>query len=270
MEAPSQFWQWLTALDLLGIAAGLIVLTTLFEKAFNVEFIGRRLFRMAWGSIRFFVNWFLMPFRPQINTAKTILTGNNTLHAKVDKIIEQGDARDQRRSSEFAELTQSVEIIKGEMVVNGGKSIKDSVNRLLRHDVEKWATIQTVREALDVINLRQDIADEADRRMTFKLSPQGECTYICAAFLRFFGYTDEDVLATDLEFCISPKSIGEVRERWGRAMEKRIHYRNNQFLLDSDGKEYYCCVKIYPVKRDEEFKGFFGTVDLIEPEAVVT
>jgi PAS domain-containing protein len=64
-----------------------------------------------------------------------------------------------------------------------------------------------------------EITDESDNRLSFKLGTDKTCTYISENFLRFFGYTERDILGSDWEFCLPPKYRPGVRSVWKRAHE---------------------------------------------------
>ena len=52
MENLSQFWSDLSNWDLVGIIGGVLLFSTVFEKLFNIEFIGRRICRGVWKITR--------------------------------------------------------------------------------------------------------------------------------------------------------------------------------------------------------------------------
>jgi PAS domain S-box-containing protein len=115
------------------------------------------------------------------------------------------------------------------------------------------------------LSIRMDIADEADNRMSFKLDADKACVYISENFLRFFGYTPNDILGSDWEFCIDEKHRRIVRTKWKEAFKFHKPYRNDQIIVDSDAKRHLCLVRRIPREnKDDELTGFFGTVEVLE------
>lgn len=274
-EYLSQLWAWLSAYNILEIAGAFIVVTTLLEKGFNVEFVGRRLFRLIGRIFGFFFGWFLTPFKPAIASVKEFIHHSERLEKRFLEITENDQLREQKRDEQFTEqnkilvhVEKSITTIKNEVTLNGGKSMKDAVIRLVKHDAEKWEMMQEIREHMRLTSLRLDIADEADKRMTFRLDGKGDCVQISAMFLRFFGYTEKDMLGSDWEFCIAKQSMDEVQKKWKRSIARREHYRNDQFIIDSDGKEHYCRVEGHPMVVDDELLYFHGTVIVLDADTV--
>ncbi len=272
-EIISQLWAWLHAWNILEIAAASIVVMTLLEKAFDVEFLGRRIFRLIGRLLRFFCNWIIWPVKPKIAAVKAVLEHGDRLDKSLKQIIETDKEREERRTGQFEELRkeitglkESAKNVESELTLNGGKSMKDQVMRLVKHDEEKWHILEEVLEFVGLTSLRLDIADEARKCMTFRLSATGEYISISAMFLRFFGYTEKDVIGSDWEFCIAKQSIVDVQEHWRKAITKRQHYRRDQFIVDSDGKEHYCRVQGYPMTKNGEFQGFYGTFEVLDAD----
>lgn len=281
-ENLSQFWAWITSYigaagGVLSIAAGIIVIITLLEKVADKEFIGRRIFRLIGQIAKFLFNWLTWPIKPKMLAVKAVLDHGDRLDKSFKQLMETGQEREERRTLQFEELRTEIQEVKisakkveSEVTFNGGKSLKDAIVRLERHDNEKWNVIERVLQFVEVTSLRLDIADEARKCMTFRLSPTGACTEISAMFLRSFGYTEKDILGSDWEFCIAKQSLPEVQERWRKAFAQRQRYRCDQFIIDSDGKEHYCRVQGYPLPldRDGEFQGFYGTVEVLDADPI--
>lgn len=265
MESLTALLTSLSAADVIAIFGGIIVVLTLLEKGFEVEFVGRRIFRLAWRVIKFFGNWAIHPIKPYIKEFRDFTLRGEHIEKKLDDLDQKAQDRDKRRSEEYAALKSSLTKVEREVSLNGGKSMKDAVERLLRHDSGTWGILVELRESARLTNLRLDLLDEADRRMSFRISPTLECTKISATFLRFFGYTEKDMLGNDWEFCIAERSRAEVSARWQRSAAKQVPYRNEQYIVDSDGKEYKCVVRGYPLINIEgEFDGFYGTVEVMD------
>lgn len=266
MDTLSQIWNWLSTANVIEAVAGVIVVMTLLEKGFNVEFVGRRIFRIIGRICAFFFGWFLTPFKPAIRSVQQFINHSERLEARFVEITENDKNREEKRDAQFTEQNEMLNTIKSEVTLNGGKSMKDAVNRLLRHDDEKWKALIEIRECVRLNSLRLDIADEADKRMTFRLSATGECVSISSIFLRFFGWTEKDMLGTDWDFCIAKQSHADVMAKWDKAIAKKQHYRNDQFMVDSDGNEHYCRVEGYPMIDDGVLQYFHGTVIVLDAD----
>ena len=241
----SQVTAHLGAVDYAAISSAIVTIVAVLEKLFDVDFVGRKIFRMIWSGVSFFMRRL---FGPEFEKLKTFIH----LGEKINELVAKSDARD-----------ATLQTIKNEVTMNGGSSMKDAVMRLLRHDDEKYALIDEIRGSVQVVNLRLDIVDEDDQRMQFRLSPSGECLMIDPAFLRFFGYVKEDLLGAYWERCVASRSLEVVRTKWQQALEKHLKYHNEQYLVDSDGREHLCRVRGYPMTEDGTFTGFFGTVEVI-------
>lgn len=266
-EFLSSSWVTITtiAAAVVVAASGLVVLTSLLEKAFNVEFIGLRTMRLAWRIVKFFGRWACMPVRPYMDEVRDFAMRGVHIEEKLTALVEKSNERDIERNVRFDSLETSLFNIEKEVTLNGGGSIKDAVTRLVRHDGGTWDIMVELRESARLTNLRLDILDESDKRLHFRMSAGLECTSISSTFLRFFGYTEQDMIGTDWEFCIADRSRAEVNMKWQRSVQKRVQYRNEQFIVDSDGKEYRCLVRGYPVNDvDGQFSGFYGTVEVID------
>lgn len=266
MELITSLWVWLGDLGIPAALTLILLVSTFLEKMFNVKLIGRIFFSFIGKIILFFFKWFMTPFKPYIESLQNFVNHSERLENRFLELTAKDSEREEKRDKQFTTIFEALGAIRNEVTLNGGKSLKDSVIRLEKHNNHKWEVIQEVREFMRIANLRLDIADEADKRMTFRLNPQGTCYMVSDMFLRFFGYTAHDIIGTDWEFCIAERSLGEVRSKWIKAFEKRQPYRCDQFIIDSDGVEHYCRVHGYPMVVDNELRWFFGTVEVLDLE----
>lgn len=263
VDVLAAIWSSITSLEIMAVIAILMTLFAFFEKIFDKEFIGRRLFRLIWSIARFFCRWACYPFRQHIDKVSSTVKHLATMGDKLDKIIVDDNERDTRRTEELSEIKESVNVIRGEVELNGGGSMKDAVVRLLRHDENAWRIMNQLSNTLHLTNLRLDIMDDADKRMSFQLAPTLECTWISQSFLRFFGYTEKDMIGSDWDFCIGETDKQTVMTKWAKASEKRAKYQHAQMIVDSDGTQHACIVRGYPRFAEDEFIGFYGTVEVV-------
>lgn len=264
MENLSQFWSDLSNWDLVGIIGGVLLFSTVFEKLFNIEFIGRRICRGVWKITRVVCKRLVT--QDEIDSAKEYLFGSHRIEAKLEKMSVEAADHDSRRTDEYADIINSLSAVEKEITLNGGGSIKDAVVRLLRHNEEKWSLISVMHSIQTRMLIRLDILDAVDGRMTFELSSDLAVTKISPSFLRKFGWTERDIIGTDWEFCIGKRSLDDVKFRWERSVRKHTTYQNEQWILDSDQVEHFCSVRGYPMEDETgALLGFFGTVEMIKP-----
>ncbi len=228
------------------IVTALLFIAGAIEKLFDKKYVGTWFCAKLWQLIRFFWKWFMTPFRPVVERLK--------------------------RNEQLEEIKNSLDIIQKEVTPNGGGSIKDIVGQLKEQNEElkqqgneRWHVMMGVYDFTKELSVRMDIADESANRMSFKLDKDKSCIYVSENFLRFFGYTPNDVLGSTWEFCLSPKEVRSVRAKWKTAFETRKQFHNEQFIIDSDAKKHLCLVRGIPLEnKDKIFIGFFGTVEVLE------
>lgn len=266
MDLISSLWVWLGDLGIPAALTLILLVSTFLEKIFNVKLIGRWFFSLIGKIILFFFNWFMTPFKPYVKSLQDFVNHSERLEDRFKEISAKDEEREAKRDNQFTTIFNTLGDIKNEVTLNGGKSLKDSVIRLEKHNDQKWEVLHEVREFMRIANLRLDIADEADKRMTFRLNTSGTCFMVSDMFLRFFGYTLHDMVGSDWEFCIAERSLVEVRDKWKKAFARKQPYRCDQFIIDSDGVEHYCRVKGYPMVVDGELLWFFGTVEILDLE----
>ena len=271
----AQLWDWLSAYDILGILAALTVISAFFEHVFHVRFVGRAVFGLIGRVLYFFLDWAATPFKPTYRLIHQYVHHAAHLEDRLDKMVQETVLREERQSARFdnqdkilADLTRGMDIVKSEVTLNGGGSIKDAVNRLVIQDERRFKMLTVIQDNVRLNTLRLDISDEADKRMTFRLSPKGDLVEVSPVFLRFFGYAESDLLGSDWDFCIGRRSLLDVRDKWARAIDKKQHYRNDQFIVDSDGGEHYCRVEGYPMIEDGELQYFHGTVVALDQPSI--
>lgn len=253
----------ITAAEITVAVTFIILLTTFLEKTFKVDFIGRRIFRFLWRLIKFFARWFFLPWKPQIKAVKKTVFAGRDLEITFNAYL----ANEKAKNEQSAHIQATVEQIKKELSFNGGGSMKDAVFTLRENDERKMMMLNELSDGAKLNSLRLDINDESCQRMTFRLDARKRCTQISETFLRRFGYTERDMLGLDWDFCIAPRSRAKVAREWKRAFERRAMYRNDQIIIASDGIEYECLVRGFPMFNSfDELVGYFGTVEILEED----
>jgi PAS domain S-box-containing protein len=260
------FWQTISAWDVAAYIGGAILVSSFLEKVFQVEFVGRRILRLAWRIAKFFLRWFFMPFQPQIDASKSVIFASKELEKRFSTFLEAEVVK----SRQFEEMTLSIARIEKEVSYNSGSSIKDAVHKLAARDEEKWQVLDSLLDFAHETTLRLKITDEAANRMSFKVDPRNGCTYISESYLRFFGYTQSDCIGLNWDFCIAEKHKKSASAKWKRAFKTKALFHNEQIIIDSDGNEHRCLVRGFPlVDAGGILKCFYGTIEVIEEEVAI-
>ncbi len=235
--------------------------SSFFEKVAKIQFFSWVSWGGIWKTTKFLWNWAIFPLKPKLESIHRTLTKPG----EIEKQLEQVLKKDEDQNTLLEKIGNSVENIERELRFNGGSTIRDAVEKLKKRDEEKWTVLMGLYDFSKELSLRMDITDESDNRMSFKLGKEKKCTYISENFLRFFGYTDRDILGSDWEFCISPKYRTGVRSGWKKAYEFKSVYRNEQIIIASDASQHLCLVKAFPLNsKDGDFNGFYGVVEILE------
>lgn len=251
---------------IIAFISGLIVFITLVEKLVQKEFVGRRFFRLLGRMFMFLFGWLTMPIQPQIKRIKDAAFIGERTNRQLNLLLKKGDERDEA----IAEFKETLADITKEFKTNGGNSIKDDFVTLLKSDEHKIKLLHELRDCVQLNTLRINIIDDDDGRMIFHMSPELDVTKISASFLRFFGWTENDIVGGDWDLVLAERSRATVMAKWDKALKKRLEYSNLQYITDSDGKEHLCEVHGYPLFPNGEFIGFFGTVKIVHDEPPVT
>lgn len=215
------------ALEYAGIATLLLTVAGLVEKFFGVTSIGTKFFKYS----RKLALWLLIPFEP-INVISHLL-------------------------KRIANLEVTMLDVKREVSYNGGSSMKDAVKHLQNEGAEN-------KQMLAEILLRMNAADEWDNRMIFRTDKLGQWTMINRAFLRQFGWIEQDVEGWNWENIIEQQDLANVREKWERAIENKSSFRDEVYILTADNNAKLCLVQASPICTDKELKGFYGTIEIIK------
>jgi PAS domain S-box-containing protein len=113
--------------------------------------------------------------------------------------------------------------------------------------------------------IRMDINDMCSDRMCFRMDKVGACISINDAFLKFFGYSEHDIMDYSFENVIHEEDVPEMRLKWARAIEKKSRFSDEQRIVDVNGGVHHCLVRAYPIMDGENLMEFTGTIDLMQP-----
>jgi PAS domain S-box-containing protein len=153
------------------------------------------------------------------------------------------------------EMNTDIKQVKVQVEYNGGASIKDAVRRIEQRQERLYSMIE-------LNNIRLDIHDESNDRMSFRMDSGGAIVFINDAFLKFFGYSEKDVMGFAWESIVNGEDLRHVQEKWERTIEKQSRFYDEHGLCDVDGKCHDCIVRAYPICEGSVLKGFYGTVDI--------
>lgn len=163
------------------------------------------------------------------------------------------------------EMSTKVDTIIAMLEFNGGNNIKDIVKRVEAKLETHTLLFKELKTATEYNALRLDLRDQSDDRMLFKLDAGGACIFINDAFLKWFSYTEKDILDHGWESIICGKDLPEVLATIDRAIKNKTGFYTEHKICDRQGQEYECIVRGYAIKNtDGELFQFFGTIDLKE------
>jgi PAS domain S-box-containing protein len=150
--------------------------------------------------------------------------------------------------SKLEEMTTDIKHVKCQVEYNGGSSMKDALRR--------------IEEMVRFHDLRMDILDESNDRMNFRMDATGAIIFINDAFLKFFGYSEKDVMDFAWESTIRDSDLKHVQEKWTRAIDKQGRFYDEHGICDIEGICHECIVRAYPICEREILKGYYGTIDI--------
>jgi PAS domain S-box-containing protein len=150
--------------------------------------------------------------------------------------------------SKLEEMTMDLKQVKVQVEYNGGSSMKDALRR--------------IEAMVQFHDLRMDILDESNDRMNFRMDSTGAITFINDAFLKFFGYSEKDVLGFAWESTVRDSDLKHVQEKWTRVIDKQSRFYEEYGICDIEGACHECIVRAYPICEREVLKGYYGTIDV--------
>lgn len=280
-EYIRQLYVSIPTLDIVAAITIIILVTGFFEKVLDIDFIGRRVLRAIWFVIKFIGRRLLMPFKPEFekikpgfDLLKKFAINSNEVEEQLAALLTiKKDRTDQiteinqklsmmveansKRDEVLLTIGESIHEMKHELTYNGGESVKD--------------TLTTVRSMLEdsvkdrkLIKAQLVIEDKLSDRMTFQVDKDKKCVFISNAFLKYFGWIENDILGDMWSFCIDDRDLAIVDIKWDLAYRNKTRYFNKQHLKDSIGVSHYCLVVAYPVIINKEIESFRGVVELLD------
>jgi PAS domain S-box-containing protein len=150
--------------------------------------------------------------------------------------------------SKLEEMTTDLKHVKVQVEYNGGSSMKDALRR--------------IEEMVHFHGVRMDILDESNERMNFRMDSAGAVIFINDAFLKFFGYSEKDVMDFAWESLVRDEDLKHVQEKWTRAISKQSRFYDEHGICDIEGNCHECIVRAYPICERDVLKGYYGTIDI--------
>ena len=160
------------------------------------------------------------------------------------------------------EMTKKVDEVLAEVTFNGGKSLKDIVKQLANITEQQTLMLVDMKSRMEFNTFRLDLSDMANDRMIFRLDKNGACTFINDAFLKFFGYTEHDVLKYSFESIIKQEDLPHLQEKIKRAIETENDFYSEHRICDIAGAEFPCIVRGFKILEQGKLKEFWGTIDI--------
>lgn len=280
-EYIRQLYVSASTLDIIATVTIVILLTSFFEKVLGINFVGRRILNGIWIVICFIFKRVLSIFKPEIDKIKPgfdLLKKFAVNSSEVEEQLASLLSIKRDRASQISEinigiqsLVKSVErqdeaiLTIGEQVhsmnyelrTNGGESVKDTI-------IEVRVMLNASVRDRSLIKQHLEIEDKLSDRMMFKIDEAGRCSFISNAFLKFFGWSESDMIGDNWIFCIDDRDVAIVEIKWDMAFKSVSRYYNKQHIKDSVGCSHYCLVIAYPIVVNDELVGFRGVVEVIK------
>lgn len=163
-------------------------------------------------------------------------------------------------------IAKQVEEIGKQVEYNGGSSMKDSLRRVEEQIQSVSVQLREVKGQVELNAQMNDFRDMISDKITFKVAPDGSCYRISEAFLRFFGWKDQDVLGYNFENIVHDDDVGEMRMKWQRAIDTQSQFQDEQRIRDVHGKYHRCIVKASPMSKAGVLVKFYGNIEIIKTE----
>jgi len=147
------------------------------------------------------------------------------------------------------EVLPIINSLKNEFSKNGGKSIKDQINR--------------INDAVSLAELRSKmIANNLITTGAYECAPNGECTWVNKALCDMFGLTFEDCLGSGWLSGVLGDDRAYVWKQWNESIALDIPYEAEYTVMNHNTKKRFR-VRTTAVAHksiDGKVLGFYGTI----------
>lgn len=212
---------------ILGLLGALVLINTFLEKVIGVNITGKKLYK---GAPSF---W------------KWVMRGAIYRKEVQDFMIQ---------------MTSALARIEAELNYNGGSSTKDQVRQIINLLTQLHARVR-------FNEIRLDVSDILNDRMTGVMNLAGELTAINDVFLTKFGYPEEDILRTGYESIVQDTDLNRLKVKWRRAVETRSRFYEQINLYKKNGEVVPVCVRGFPDIDDKEKlqPEYYVTFEILKP-----
>lgn len=124
-----------------------------------------------------------------------------------------------------------------ELQPNGGKSLKDQINKL---------SISMVR-----LHTRMTALYAYNEQPVFESDSSGKCLWINRAYCRMIGSTPEEVYGNGWRNYILPEDLKEVSEKWDEAIKDQRDFKMSYKMVSSQGRIINCTCEAFVIRDDD-------------------
>ena len=156
--------------------------------------------------------------------------------------------------SQIAQIVQSSKQgkkLQKEFVTNGGKSIKDQLNRIENIMDVHTQRVRTLLSDYDIL--------------LFETDKHGDCIWVNRHYLEVMQRSMEDVLGNGWVMCISPGDRKNVYDNWVSVVDEHRQSDLKFTMISAGGIHYPVHAKTYVLKNPEgDVEGYIGSIKIIE------
>lgn len=144
-------------------------------------------------------------------------------------------------------LSKDVQLMKHEVMRNGGSSIKDSMDRVENR--------QIITESREKALLNTILVPY------FESNVRGECIDVNRAYRRLTGRSTEELLGNSWVSIIHPEDQDKVIDKWEECIEQKREFAYNYRIIDTSGQVILVHCQTYAViGNNRELIGYLGTM----------
>lgn len=152
------------------------------------------------------------------------------------------------------DLNEKLDQIMGQLIPNGGSSIKDSLDRI----EDKQSFFSSFLQAQMNVN----------QKAIFQTDAEGKCIWVNRPHARMTGFQASEVMGDGWINVIAPECREIVMEKWQEAVDGEREFDENIWYIRTDKKTRYCVnVHAYKIEGvNGELRGYIGEVTYLDHE----
>lgn len=144
----------------------------------------------------------------------------------------------------LSRVEDKTDMLVGQMIVNGGKSLADTINLLLLQSFIESRSRQKLMSAYGYAFW------ESDRN--------GKCTFASQALADLLGMSPDDALGDGWITNLKPDEREFVTHAWQAAVQEKRRFTANYTFLHEDGTEVRVQGQSFPILHNGKVEGFVG------------